>query len=83
MTLADPPSDLPAATLLNTAVVVLVALLFYNIRSYISLRHVPGPFFHSLSSFGLLKTHLDGSPHLEILKWTQKYGMYLLDLNLS
>ncbi|KAI4595405.1 hypothetical protein KJ359_006750 [Pestalotiopsis sp. 9143b] len=57
--------------LLGVGAVIFIAA---NIRSYARLSHVPGPLFQSVSSFGLLKTHLDGSPHNEIWKWTKKYG---------
>lgn len=52
----------------------LAVFVAYSARSFYRLSHVPGPLFQSLSSLGFLKTHLDGSPHIEILKWTQKYG---------
>lgn len=47
-----------------------------SIRSYVRLSHIPGPLFQSVSSLGLLKTHLDGSPHSEIWSWTKRYGEY-------
>ncbi|KAI1849485.1 hypothetical protein JX266_004980 [Neoarthrinium moseri] len=53
---------------------LLIIIITTSIRSYIRLSHVPGPLFQSISSLGFLKTHLDGSPHSEILRWTQKYG---------
>lgn len=45
-----------------------------SIRSYLRLSHVPGPLFQSISSFGLLKTHLDGNPHTDIWQWSKKYS---------
>ncbi|KAI1853444.1 hypothetical protein JX265_012735 [Neoarthrinium moseri] len=51
---------------------LLIIIITTSIRSYIRLSHVPGPLFQSISSLGFLKTHLDGSPHSEILKWTQR-----------
>jgi hypothetical protein len=57
----------------------LAILIAYNLHSYYRLSHVPGPLLQSLSSLGFLKTHLDGSPHYEILKWTQRYGKLYLE----
>jgi hypothetical protein len=79
MTVADFSTAIwgvPSSTPLPWKLVLAVLAVFatYKIRSYYRLSHVPGPAFQALSSIGLLKTHLDGSPHIEILGWSQKYG---------
>jgi len=65
-------TSLPMPTLVVTAIIFLYFV--YKALWYHRLSHVPGPLFLSVSSLGFLRTHLRGSPHLEVLSWTQKYG---------
>jgi hypothetical protein len=48
--------------------------LISTLVSWFRLRHVPGPRWHGFSALCFTATHLKGTPHLDAMEWSLKYG---------
>lgn len=53
---------------------IFIASLVSFVRSWYRLRHVPGPFFHSISSLPTLRANLSGRAHEVLYDLTSDYG---------
>ena len=65
----------PATLALTSAVCLGFVLLGWGLRSWLRLRHVPGPFRHSVSSLPLVKLARSGRMSYVLDEMQSKYGM--------
>jgi hypothetical protein len=65
----------------SSAWALLAVLVGYTVlsraRSWLLLRHIPGPSFAGLSKFWLLRKALGGRFHLDTAEVCEKYGLSL------
>ncbi|KAK9425291.1 putative Cytochrome P450 [Seiridium unicorne] len=64
----------PGTLVLPCLVVALFALFVYEFRSWYRLRHIPGPFFASVSSAWMVKKALSGRFHEHLKSVSEQYG---------
>lgn len=64
-----------SGSLFLNCLAVFVAIYFItSVRSYIRLRHIPGPKLNAWSVFPLFNTHFKGTILDDFFRWSQKYG---------
>ena len=59
---------------LSCTTLVLAALISWEFRSWNRLRHVPGPFLHSISIYGMNKLAMSGRMAFALKAMGEKYG---------
>ncbi|KAK3389959.1 cytochrome P450 [Podospora didyma] len=60
--------------LIATGIVLVTTTIVHNFWSWYRLRHIPGPFLHSVTSFVLLKKVFEGDSPAYLDGLAQKYG---------
>lgn len=70
-----PIGDFPLWTLaLSGTTLALAALISWEFRSWNRLKHVPGPFLHSISIYGMNKLAMSGRMAFALKEMGEKYG---------
>ncbi len=64
----------PAAMALTVAAVIASVLFARELWSWLRLRHVPGPFFNSISMYPMIKLTTGGKMSFVLKKMQSKYG---------
>ena len=65
-------SGLSPAGLLGT--IVLLFLTTWSVRSYLRLRHIPGPRWAAFSKWWMLRNTVSGDMHMALKEVCDKYG---------